>query len=165
MPTVYVSIGSNIERELNIRAGVAELKAHFGALTLSRVYEAAAVGFDGEPFYNLIAAFETQLSPKDVDLILDEIEKNNGRTPEQKKFNSRTLDLDLTLYGDYISKDSTLEIPRSEILCYAFVLEPLAEIAGELLHPISQISYAQLWQQFDNRKVMQKAIPFNWKNN
>lgn len=162
MTTVYLSIGSNIEREKHLRAGIAALKKQFGTLTLSSVYESDAVGFDGQPFLNLVAAFETEYPPEQVDALLDVIEKNNGRTREQKKFNPRTLDLDLILYGDYISQDPTLEIPRDEITQYAFVLEPLAEIAGELLHPVLKTSYEQLWQDFDTSNLVQKRIDFNW---
>jgi len=162
MATVYLSIGSNIEREKHIRAGINALKQQFGTVELSSVYEADAVGFDGAPFLNLIAAFETELLPAQVDAILDAIEKDNGRTSEQKKFNPRTLDLDLVLYDDYISDDPSLEIPRGEITRYAFVLEPLAEIAGNLKHPITQQSYNDLWQLFDKQNLGQKRIPFNW---
>jgi len=162
MTTVYLSIGSNIEREKHLRAGISALKKQFGTLILSSVYESDAVGFDGQPFLNLVAAFETEYPPEQVDALLDVIEKNNGRTREQKKFNPRTLDLDLILYGDYISQDPTLEIPRDEITQYAFVLEPLAEIAGELLHPVLKTSYDQLWQDFDTSSLVQKRIDFNW---
>jgi len=162
MTTVYLSIGSNIEREKHLRAGISALKKQFGTLILSSVYESDAVGFDGQPFLNLVAAFETEHPPEQVDSLLDIIEKNNGRTREQKKFNPRTLDLDLILYGDYISQDPTLEIPRDEITQYAFVLEPLAEIAGELLHPVLKTSYDQLWQRFDTSNLVQKRIDFSW---
>ncbi|OUR84969.1 2-amino-4-hydroxy-6-hydroxymethyldihydropteridine diphosphokinase [Cycloclasticus sp. 44_32_T64] len=162
MTTVYLSIGSNIEREKHLRAGINALKKQFGSLILSSVYESDAVGFDGEPFLNLIASFETELAPAQVDAMLDSIEKDNGRTPEQKKFNPRTLDLDLVLYGDHISQDPNLEIPRDEITRYAFVLEPLAEIAGDLHHPVSNVSYNQLWRDFDKSNIAQKRIHFVW---
>ncbi len=162
MPSVYLSIGSNIQREKHIRAGVKALQQIFGAVSLSSVYESDAVGFEGSPFLNLIAVFETIKTPTEVDAILDGIEKDNGRTAEQKKFNPRTLDLDLVLYGDYISEDPNLEIPRGEITRYAFVLEPLAEVAGELKHPLIKRNYQELWQEFDRSAVVQKRIPFNW---
>ncbi|HIL93317.1 MAG TPA: 2-amino-4-hydroxy-6-hydroxymethyldihydropteridine diphosphokinase [Cycloclasticus sp.] len=162
MPSVYLSIGSNIQREKHIRAGVKALQQIFGAVSLSSVYESDAVGFEGSPFLNLIAVFETIKTPTEVDAILDGIEKDNGRTAEQKKFNPRTLDLDLVLYGDYISEDPNLEIPRGEITRYAFVLEPLAEVAGELKHPLIKRNYQELWQEFDQSAVVQKRIPFNW---
>jgi len=162
MPTVFVSIGSNIDRENNIRAGINALKQQFGELTLSSVYEADAVGFNGDPFLNLMVSFKTTRPPSDVDSLLDHIEKQNGRTSEQKKFNPRTLDLDLILYDDYISEDPGLEVPRSEITRYAFVLEPLAEIAGHLKHPILNIRYDELWRSFDKQNIIQQRINFSW---
>ena len=162
MNTVFISIGSNIEREKHVRAGVKALREKFGDLRLSSVYQADAIGFTGEPFLNLIAAFDTELSASQVDTILDDIEQDNGRTSEQKKFNPRTLDLDLVLYGNYISDDPNLEIPRAEITRYAFVLEPLAEIAADWKHPISQQSYAELWDNFDKTDLVQQRVDFNW---
>ncbi|MBV1951562.1 MAG: 2-amino-4-hydroxy-6-hydroxymethyldihydropteridine diphosphokinase [Cycloclasticus sp.] len=162
MTTVFISIGSNIEPDKHIRAGVNALASQFGKLRLSSVYQADAIGFIGAPFLNLIAAFDTQLSATEVDAILDNIEQDNGRTSQQKKFNPRTLDLDLVLYGNYISNDPQLEIPRKEITRYAFVLEPLAEIAASLLHPIVKQPYAELWLHFDKTDLVQKRIDFAW---
>ena len=160
MPTVYISIGSNIDREKSIHSAITELRLRFGNLILSSVYDTRAVGFNGDDFYNLIAAFESSESPENINHALNGIEEKCGRTPEQKKFNSRTLDLDLTLYGNYISADPKLQIPRKEITQYAFVLEPLAEIAGELKHPVSKLSYKDLWQAFDKSNLAQKVIRF-----
>ncbi|ORU90652.1 MAG: 2-amino-4-hydroxy-6-hydroxymethyldihydropteridine pyrophosphokinase [Cycloclasticus sp. symbiont of Poecilosclerida sp. M] len=162
MTTVYLSIGSNIEREHHIRLGISALKKHFGELTLSSVYESAAVGFEGDAFLNLIATFDTKLEPKVVNNVLTQIEKQNGRTAEQKKFNPRTLDLDMLLYGDFISKNQSLNIPRDEITQYPFVLEPLAEIAGNLLHPVLQTSYADLWRDFDKHELAQQKVSFGF---
>jgi len=162
MNTVFISLGSNIEREKYINAGINALKKAFGPLILSSVYESDAVGFKGAPFLNLVASFETDQSPKQVDLVLDNIERLNGRTPEQKKFNPRTLDLDLILYGDHISQDPTLEIPREDVTQYAFVLAPLNEIAGHHLHPILKKSYAELWEAFDKKGTKQRCIDFNF---
>ncbi len=162
MTTVYISLGSNIDREKYIRAGIKALNDHFGHLTLSNVYESATIGFDGDPFLNLVAAFETDIEPKQVDLILDDIEKANGRTPRQKKFSSRRLDLDLILFGDYISEGPDLNVPRDEIIECAFVLEPLAEIAGDLRHPIVKKTYSEMWLTFDKSNLIQKTIEFDF---
>ena len=162
MTTVHISIGSNIDRENHIRIGVNALKEHFGHLILSNVYDSAAMGFNGDPFLNMVAAFETDIEPKQVGLILDDIEKANGRRPGQKKFSSRTLDLDLILFGDYISEDPDLNIPRDEIIGCAFVLEPLAEIAGELHHPLIKKTYSEMWQAFEKSKLVQKSIEFDF---
>ena len=61
MTRVYVSIGSNQERESNVRAAIAALRERFGQVILSSVYETDAVGFAGDPFLNLVAGFDTEL--------------------------------------------------------------------------------------------------------
>ena len=63
MPWVWVSIGSNIERERHVRSAVEALRAQFGELVVSPVYETPAEGFEGDPFYNLVAGFHTELAP------------------------------------------------------------------------------------------------------
>ncbi|MGZ8240502.1 MAG: 2-amino-4-hydroxy-6-hydroxymethyldihydropteridine diphosphokinase, partial [Methylobacter sp.] len=77
-------------------------------------------------------------------------------------FSARTLDLDLILYGDLIMNDGSLKIPRDEIERYAFVLEPLAEIAPTLKHPVSHKNYAELWDKFDKSDIRQKRIKPAW---
>jgi len=151
MARVYVSIGSNIEREQNIRAAVQALRKCFDALALSSVYENRPIGFEGENFYNLVAAFDTDESPEAVTAILHGIEQRFGRKRESSRFCSRTIDLDLLLYGDLVRHDTELRVPRPEITEYACVLRPLAELAPELTHPETGLSYAEMWKSFNNR--------------
>jgi 2-amino-4-hydroxy-6-hydroxymethyldihydropteridine diphosphokinase len=150
MARVYVSIGSNIERETNIRAAVQALRMRYGALTLSRVYENRPIGFDGENFYNLVVAFDTNESPEAVTAILHEIEQQHGRQRGPSRFTSRTIDLDLLLYNGLIREQGTLQLPRREIDEYACVLRPLAELAPEARHPHSGETFATLWARFDH---------------
>jgi 2-amino-4-hydroxy-6-hydroxymethyldihydropteridine diphosphokinase len=148
MPRVFVGIGSNIDREASVRAGVAELGVCFGELRLSPVYENPAVGFEGDSFYNLVASFETDLPPAAVDGILHEIEQAAGRNRIRGSFAPRTLDLDLLLYGDLVIRQGTLRIPRDDIERYAFVLRPLADIAAGMRHPVSGRTFGEMWAAF-----------------
>ena len=149
MAYVYISIGSNIDRENNIRSALDVLRTEFSELEQSRVYETAAVGFDGRPFYNLVVGFETSQEPPELVETLRIIEHDHGRNRLGKRFSDRTLDLDLLLYDDEIIEEGKLSLPRDEILKYAFVLGPLAEIAGDRIHPVEQESYRTLWKNFD----------------
>jgi 2-amino-4-hydroxy-6-hydroxymethyldihydropteridine diphosphokinase len=156
----YISIGSNIDKERNIPSAIRALRKCLGPLTLSGIYETEAVGFSGACFYNLVASFDSDLDVKAVGKILRHIETEHGRTREAQKFSPRTLDLDLILYGDLIVSNGRLRIPRDEILRYAFVLEPLAEIAPELRHPVTGESYAELWAKFDKTGIDNTRFEF-----
>jgi 2-amino-4-hydroxy-6-hydroxymethyldihydropteridine diphosphokinase len=158
----YISIGSNINKDVHVPASLRALEQIFGELTISSIYESESVGFAGDVFYNLVVGFDSDLEVKVVAKQLRQIELDNGRTRDSRKFAARTLDLDLILYGDLIVNDGRLQIPRDEIERYAFVLEPLAEIAPDLKHPISHISYAELWEQFDKSDLKQKRITTPW---
>ena len=160
MATIYISLGSNINREANTRAGVEALKQVFGKLALSSVYESESVGFEGDAFYNMVIAAEVESAVHETNQILRDIEDANGRDRSGPKFSSRTLDLDLLLYDDLILDENGLTLPRGEILKNAFVLWPLAEIAPELIHPETQTSYAELWAAFDKNKESLKPIEF-----
>jgi 2-amino-4-hydroxy-6-hydroxymethyldihydropteridine diphosphokinase len=154
----YISIGSNIDREKHIAAGLQALEQTFGKLIVSSIYETEAVGFCGDPFFNLVVGFDSGLDVKTVAKKLREIEVDLGRLPDSKKFSARTLDLDLILYGELILNEGNLQIPRSDIERYAFVLEPLAEIAPALKHPVLQISYEELRQKIARDGLQQQRI-------
>lgn len=146
-----MGVGSNIEPLNYIRRGLTELYRQYAPLTISSVYESEAIGFKGAHFYNLVVKFSTSADVYAVSNTLRQIEQENGRRHQGKRQQvDRTLDLDLLLYDDLIlEKDSRLKIPRPDITRYAFVLLPLAEIAPSLKHPITQDTYADLWQRFD----------------
>ena len=162
MPTGYISIGSNIDKEKHIPASLKALEAHFGQLTISSIYETDPIGFEGDLFYNLVVAFDSNLDVKAIMEILRQIELDNGRNRDCKKFSPRTLDLDLILYGDLIIDEDRIRIPRDEIERYAFVLEPLAEIAGHLRHPVTGMRYTEMWDKFDKTKLKQRRVNLTW---
>jgi 2-amino-4-hydroxy-6-hydroxymethyldihydropteridine diphosphokinase len=141
--TVFISIGSNLYAEKNISL----VKDHLDLLfdvTYSSIYKTPAEGFVGEDFLNRVCKFETEMNPYEVRRILKEIEKDMGRTIDQKGMSNRVIDLDLILYGDFEINDLELEIPSADIEKYKFVLEPLAEIAPNFIHPVLKVSYLDL---------------------
>ena len=154
----FISIGSNIDRENYIASGLKALKAAFGDLLQSSIYESEAVGFAGDAFHNLVVGFNSELPVTAVAQLLRQIEIANGRKPDSQKFSARSLDLDLILFGDLVMNDGKLQLPRTDIENYAFVLEPLAEIAPSLIHPVLRVSYAALWQGMDKSKLVQRRI-------
>lgn len=146
MARVYVSVGSNVERETRIRQAVNALRGRFGALELSPVYDSAAVGFDGSNFLNLVAGFDSELEVETVAAGFHDIESRLGRDRSLPKFASRSIDLDILLYDDLILDVPGIRIPRPEILVNAFVLKPLQDLAPERKHPETGRSFADHWR-------------------
>jgi len=160
MARIYISIGSNINRSYHIQAAVSALTQHFGPLTLSSVYESEAVGFAGNAFYNMVVAVDTSLSIADCIGLFKQIEDSYGRDRSAAKFSGRTLDLDLLTYDDVVCQQP-VELPRAEITENAFVLWPLAEIAPDVMHPLTRRSYRDMWQQYSKQQKLW-PVPFNW---
>ncbi len=161
MAEIYISLGSNINRQYHVEKGLDALAKLFSPLTLSSLFESEAVGFAGKPFYNMVIGATTELSLAEVTRELRAIEYDNGRLENAKKFSPRTLDLDLLLY-DNIVAEQPAQIPRDEISKNAFVLWPLAEIAGKLSHPVTGESYQKMWQQYEKNQQKLSKVPLSW---
>jgi len=160
MAKIYISIGSNIDAEKNIRLAIHALQEHYGKLVLSSVYESEAVGFDGDNFLNLVASVKTEEDVHTVVATLRKIEDDNGRDRSGPRFSPRTVDLDLLLYDDLVISENGLELPRDEITKNAFVLLPLEEIAPQLIHPISGQTMCDHWLNFDKNSQRLWTINF-----
>ena len=141
---VFLSAGSNIRPEENLQLACRELSADFGALTLSSVYRNEAVGFEGDDFLNMVIGFSTTETPERIVARLEQLHAKAGRERQDNPFCSRTLDIDLLLYGDLVRQ--RLKLPRDDIEKYDFVLGPLVEIAPEVRHPVTGQTMSEIWE-------------------
>jgi len=150
--TVYLGLGSNIDAGKNLRTAVDALRRRYGELTVSPVYRSAPVGFEGPDFLNLVVALATDATPLEV---LDEIERIHAMAGRQRgpdRYSSRPLDIDLLLYGDAVDPSQPLRLPRRDILEYGFVLRPLADIAPDLVHPVTGRTIGEHLREFDGAR-------------
>ncbi|MEO7385929.1 MAG: 2-amino-4-hydroxy-6-hydroxymethyldihydropteridine diphosphokinase [Gammaproteobacteria bacterium] len=149
---VYVSAGSNVAPEENLRLACRELARRFGPLDLSSVYRNPPVGFSGDDFLNLVLRFRSAEPPATIVRELERLHALAGRVRGTARFAPRTLDLDLLLYGDAVIDEHGIRVPREDILKYGFVLGPLAELAPDLRHPVTGETMAGLWNLFDRTR-------------
>lgn len=159
---VYISIGSNIDRERYVSAALDALYLWFGELEISPVYESESVGFNGSLFLNLVVGVSTDWSVAELSRRFKQLEADNGRRRDVPKFAARTLDLDILTYGDKVGRVDGVELPRGEILKNAFVLQPLSDIAPDALHPVCGKTYGQLWSEYHTGQKLW-PVDFTWQ--
>ena len=149
--TAYIALGANLgDREKNIRHAINELKHTPGTKVTrtSKLIENPAVGGpeNSPDFLNGVVEVETTLGSHDLLHRLLEIEHQMGRE-RREKWSPRIIDLDLLLYGDKIISSDDLVVPHPLMHERHFVLEPLAEIAPEVVHPTFGVSIADLLEE------------------
>lgn len=145
MSKAYLSLGSNLDAQANLRSAIAALRARFGTVLLSPVYRTRAVGFDGDDFLNAAAVIDSDLDPFALNDWLHALEDAHGRDRRGPRFGDRTLDIDIVLFDDLMLEGrGNLQLPRPE-LRHAFVLKPLADIAPDVVVPADGRSLATLW--------------------
>jgi 2-amino-4-hydroxy-6-hydroxymethyldihydropteridine diphosphokinase len=134
---VYLSLGSNVgDRETQLRDAMARLGVAGRLVAVSSFYETEPLEFAQQPwFLNCVVALETSQPPRELMITILRIEQEMGRRRLQKK-GPRTIDIDILLYDGAIMDSPELTIPHPAMQQRRFVLEPLAEIAPELLHPV-----------------------------
>ena len=157
---IYLGLGSNIEREKHLVAGLEALDVFVSEISCSPVFESLPVGIKSGPFFNLVVTGLTDLPLMELDRRLKFIEADNGRyAPERKGL---PLDIDVLLYGDQVGNFDGLILPRAEILKNAFVLWPLSLIAADRSHPGVGIPFEKLWA---DAQIEQQLWPvaFEWR--
>ncbi len=162
MNTVYLGLGSNIDREKHISAALDALAQILTEMAVSTVFESESVGFDGDPFFNLVVRGKTEWHVESFAACLKNIEARSGRQRGGKKFGSRTLDIDILLFGELQGVFGRVVLPRDEILDNAFVLLPLSQLAPNDKHPENGLTYAQLWQGMKNTEKLW-PVDFSWQ--
>jgi 2-amino-4-hydroxy-6-hydroxymethyldihydropteridine diphosphokinase len=160
LAAVYLGLGSNIDAAKNLRLAIRELRRLFGELVISPVYKNTSLGFDGPDFLNLVVAVETDADPLYILEQIERIHELAGRSRGPDKFSSRPLDIDLLLYGDRVYPRPPLRLPRRDVLEYGFVLRPLADIAPDLVHPVTGLTIGEHWRGFDGERHPLTAVDF-----
>jgi 2-amino-4-hydroxy-6-hydroxymethyldihydropteridine diphosphokinase len=148
MESVLISLGSNIEPAPHLLAAVARLTSVVTVVAASRIFATVPVAVKPmAQFLNAAVEIETDLLPKVFKLqILRDIESALGRVRSHDRNAPRTIDLDISLFGDLVlhDEDLGLEIPDPEILTRPHVAIPLADLAPDRVHPISGQSLAEI---------------------
>ena len=144
---VYLSLGSNLgDRVKNIRAAISALNAvqQIHVCNVSGFYETAPIGIkEQSAFINAAIEVETDLGPHELLEKVKTIEADLGRTPTVR-WGPRVIDIDLILFGDMMLESDCLILPHKEFRNRAFVLVPLAEIAPDVVDPVTGLTVREL---------------------
>lgn len=144
MITAYIGVGTNIDREQHAKVAYNELQQLGEDLVVSPIYECEPIGFSSQNFYNFVITLRTALSLEEFSHRLREIEFKWGREENAQKYQDRTLDLDIVLFGELISTQKP-ELPRSDIYKYPFVTKPLYDLNPHLVIPGDGRTVADIW--------------------
>jgi len=155
---VYLSLGSNIgDRETHLREAIQRLQSLGRVQSISSEYETEPVEFTDQAwFLNCAVALETSSTPTQLMQQLLEIERAMGRQRLQKK-GPRIIDLDILLFGDEVMNTVALTIPHPAMQYRRFVLEPLAEIASDAIHPVLKKTIQELLEDLPPGQKAHKA--------
>lgn len=149
---VFISLGSNIDPEKHIKLAFVELSKNFHVVKKSKVYQSKAYGAKNHADYqNAAVVISTDIDPYELKFKhLRLIEEKLGRIRTENKFDDRTIDLDISLYGNEIINDPNLMIPDPGINRHAFLALPLADLDPDFIHPILKKSLKSIAIDFTN---------------
>lgn len=147
--TTYLSLGSNLgDRMAHLQGAIDRMDEHGQVVAESSVWITEPWGYEDDRAYlNMVCKYHTALSPSVLHTFLKKLEVEAGRTSTRSSsggYAARELDIDILFYGDQVIESDTLTVPHPRLHLRNFVLQPLAEIAPTLLHPLLRRSIAEL---------------------
>ncbi|MFQ6057956.1 MAG: 2-amino-4-hydroxy-6-hydroxymethyldihydropteridine diphosphokinase [Anaerolineae bacterium] len=157
---VYLGLGSNLgDRQSNILQALQKLRAEISIEAVSSCYETEPVGYLDQPqFLNAVCVGTTDLTPRELFQFVKSIERKMGRQ-RTRRYGPRLIDIDILFYDDLIVDLPDLVIPHPRLAERAFVLVPLAEIAPDKIHPVLQLTAAELRQRVGEEGVVRVIRP------
>lgn len=163
MATIFLGLGSNLgDRRANLRGAVALLQERFTQQQVSSLYETEPVGYLEQPtFLNAVWQGQAEADAETVYAWVKEIESKLGRTPTFPN-GPRNIDIDLLLYNDLILTTPQLMVPHPRMGERAFVLEPLCEVAPNVVHPVLQHRVGELLKRVAGREGVRKIERETW---
>lgn len=179
MQQIVFSVGSNFQQDTHFKQAFDALQAIFGELIISSVYDNPPIHQStsvsesryreddsvdsGRHYYNAVVGVMSDQSISDIKAMLVAIEDQCGRDRCAEQV---CIDIDLILYGDRIDSVNNVVVPHQDILTNAYILRPLAEVFPDMLHPVTKISFFDLWQAFLQRVAMPTLEPvdFVWRD-
>jgi 2-amino-4-hydroxy-6-hydroxymethyldihydropteridine diphosphokinase len=161
MTLAHVSGGSNLDAEKHLRQAARALRERYPGTRFSRVYRNPAIGFEGPDFLNFVAELPVAGEPAALKAELERIEGLCGRERDAPRWAPRAMDLDILLFGERVLDQPGLVLPRPQLLKWAFMLGPLAELAPDTRHPVAGATIGALWAAFDQAGHRLEPVPMD----
>ena len=157
---IYLGFGSNIaDRESFLKQGLDYLvsRNHFQITRISSLYETEPKYLkEQDYFYNFVSEGSTDLDANELLIYCKKIEQDLGRNFRQMRYGPREIDIDLLFFADEIIQNNRLDIPHPGIADRRFVLQPMAEIAPEYIHPVLKVTISELLQSCEDQSQVDK---------
>ena len=162
--TVFLGIGSNLNKKENIHSCITFFKSSFKHCSISPIYQSPSFGFEGHDFYNLVIKIKTHFKLPSLKKWLMWVEDVHNRDRSQPRYSNRTLDIDILLFNNDIYQDENITIPRPEILTQGYILKPLIDISTQIKHPQTQNTFEHHWHKLQNEQASTLKL-VNYKYN